>query len=945
MAEIKKETNTDNFKQLNTFKATKLNELTDEILKEKTRAAVILASFRAKKEVLSNTDEVVVGNSEDIKEEPKITVSEQTEIIVDMQNRTKELEISETVVAENAKAEAVVETKQPVSDKTEMQKESIEMPVEKEIPAVKANQKNDAVGVPSVDNAQKLKPSKKETMENKHSGENAPRQKTDKKPKTEKPVIRQTSSNPNIAQTEEVLPSGELRRIYIPPTPQKPKVQTRVFTQNGNGGYNSRPPRQQNQQNPNGSFQNRNQNAAGRPMRPNGGTTNIASLAKVAAQFPPTKAANQKGKNVKNNTGNNSQKFDDHTLNKRALLKKGYIVDDKSNKIGYDDEDVKIRNIKSKNKAINNTSFIVIENAVITTDPVPIKILSEKIGKTGAEIIKTLFFLGIVKTINETIDFDTAELVAGEYNITLEYKPAETLEEALASKNKIEEDEDKTKLKPRPPIVTIMGHVDHGKTSLLDYIRNAHVTSGEAGGITQHIGAYTVSLNGEPITFLDTPGHEAFTSMRARGAQVTDIAVLVVAADDGIMPQTIEAINHSKQANVPIIVAVNKMDKNTANPERILQQLTEHGILPEDWGGETPVVKVSAKTGQGVDDLLANILTLAEIKELKANPNRDAKGSIIEAKIDKGLGKIATILVQNGTLHIGDNVVAGCCTGKIRLMLDDKGKAVKKAGPSKPVSVTGWDELPEAGDSLSVVKDEKFARDLVMERKLKLSNTTQDDSSVSLNDLFDKIQKGELKSVKLIIKADVQGSLEAVKQSLSKLGNEEVNIEIIHGAVGGIKESDVTLAETAKAIIIGFNVRPDQKARTLAAQKKIDVRLYDIIYDAIEDIEKAVHGLLAPKYEEEILGSAEVRELFKISGVGVIAGSHVTEGKVIRGAKARIIRDGKVEYTGEIVSLRHNKDDVKEMQKNYDCGITLLNFQDIKQGDIIEAFQMVTINE
>lgn len=605
-----------------------------------------------------------------------------------------------------------------------------------------------------------------------------------------------------------------------------------------------------------------------------------------------------------------------------------------------------VRNYKvNKNRGGGNSATVIIENAVITTDPVSIKTLSEKIGKSAAEIVKTLFVLGIMKTINDSIDFATAELVADEFGITLEYKPDVTFEDTLTAQLEVDEVEDLENLVPRPPIVTIMGHVDHGKTSLLDYIRKTNVTGGEAGGITQHIGAYTVTLKGAPITFLDTPGHEAFTSMRARGAQVTDIAVLVVAADDGIMPQTIEAISHARQANVPIIVALNKMDRAGANPDRVLSQLAENGVTPEEWGGDTPVVRVSAKTGMGVEELLEQILVRAEVEELRANPDRAARGTIIEAKLDKGLGKIATILVQTGTLHVGDNVVAGVCTGKIRAMIDDKGRKVKKAGPSTPVSVTGWDDVPEAGDRLDVVADEKFARELAEERKLKLAASQNENTAVSLNDLFDKISKGELKSVKLIIKADVQGSVEAVKQSLSKLGNEEVNIDIIHSAVGGIKESDVLLAETSGAIIIGFNVRPDTNAKQLAAQKHIDIRFYNIIYNAIEDIEKAVKGMLDPKFQEVVLGSAEIRELFKISGVGTIAGCHVVDGKIVRGAKARLIRNGKVEYTGEIASLRHGKDDVKEMAKNFDCGIMLQNYQDVKVDDIIEAFTMEQTNE
>ena len=862
MPDIKKEANVDAVKQLAAFKQSKLLEINDSISKQKSRAAILLSSIKAKRAELLEAEE-----QKRLQEEAKLQALRAAEAKA-MQEQTQATETAEKAEKEETKVEESTEKKAPVAEKKSKKQEKIANPADSDF----------------------------------------------------------------VQETEEVLPNGEMRRIYVPPTPEKkPKVQTRVFGQNG---YQA--PRNK----PQGDFAK--QNGAPQGKQP---FKKTATLENMPQQFPPKPGTQQKGKGGKQNAAN-SGKYDDRSnkMNKRDLMKKGYLVDDR---ISYDEEGEEIvRSYKvPKNRGGGNSATVVIEHAVITTDPVPIKTLSEKIGKSAAEIVKTLFVLGIMKTINDSIDFDTAELVASEFKITLEFKPDVTLEETLNAQLDIDEVEDIDNLKPRPPIVTIMGHVDHGKTSLLDYIRKTNVTSGEAGGITQHIGAYTVTLNGQKITFLDTPGHEAFTSMRARGAQVTDIAVLVIAADDGIMPQTIEAINHAKQANVPIIVALNKIDKPGANPDRAMQQLPEYGVVPEEWGGDTPVVRVSAKTGVGVENLLENILTLAEIKELKANPDRNARGTIIEAKLDKGLGKIATILVQTGTLNIGDNVVAGTCTGKIRAMIDDKGKKVKKAGPSMPVSVTGWDDVPEAGDRIDVVADERFARELAEERKLKLAAANQETTSVSLNDLFDKISKGELKSVKLIIKADVQGSVEAVKQSLAKLGNEEVNIDIIHSAVGGIKESDVLLAETAGAIIIGFNVRPDTMAKQLAAQKKIDIRFYNIIYNAIEDIEKAVKGLLAPKFEEVILGSAEIRELFKISGVGTIAGCHVVDGKVVRGAKARLIRGGTVEYTGEIASLRHGKDDVKEMQRNFDCGIMLSNFQDVKVGDIIEAFTMEKLTD
>lgn len=903
MPEIKKEATVDSVKMLGEYKTTKLAELSESISRQKSRAAVLMASIKAKRDELAQKAELAEKASQEAKVEQQ--VQPETKAVEAEKEPEKPVEIVKDV--ESADDKKIVDVEPTPVQKTE---------------EVKTQQKQEVKTEAKAEDKKSTAPQKKEEK---------------KEEESKKPHITVVPKTPFELPQEnpEILPNGEVRRIYVPPTP-KPKVQTRVFGQGGyqqprgpkpqQGGYQGQRP--QGQQGQHGQ------------RRP----TTSQSVANAAQQFPPKPAA-QKGKGGKQNSNSGSSKFDDKsTMNKRTLMKRGYLVDDR---ITYDEDgEAIVRNYKvNKNRGGGNSATVIIENAVITTDPVSIKTLSEKIGKSAAEIVKTLFVLGIMKTINDSIDFATAELVADEFGIKLEYKPDVTLEDTLSAQLEVDDVEELENLVPRPPIVTIMGHVDHGKTSLLDYIRKSNVTGGEAGGITQHIGAYTVSLKGSPITFLDTPGHEAFTSMRARGAQVTDIAILVVAADDGVMPQTLEAISHAKQAKVPIIVAMNKMDRAGANPDRVLSQLAENGVTPEEWGGDTPVVRVSAKTGMGVEDLLEQILVRAEVEELRANPDRNARGTIIEAKLDKGLGKIATILVQTGTLHVGDNVVAGTCTGKIRAMIDDKGRKVKKAGPSMPVSVTGWDDVPEAGDRIDVVADEKFARELAEERKLKLAASQTESTSVSLNDLFDKISKGELKSVKLIIKADVQGSVEAVKQSLAKLGNDEVNIDIIHAAVGGIKESDVLLAETSGAIIIGFNVRPDNNAKQLAAQKKIDIRFYNIIYNAIEDIEKAVKGMLDPKFREVVLGSAEVRELFKISGVGTIAGCHVIDGKVVRGAQARLIRNGKVEYTGEIASLRHGKDDVKEMAKNFDCGIMLSNFQDVKVDDVIEAFTMERTDE
>ena len=898
MSEIKKDNAQEAVKQLGQYKVGQFAQLKNFVAEQKSRVAALMATAVVRRDALALKED----------EERKAREAEEENVV-----RTSEPPVVE---------------QQPAA--IEKQTEAVAAPAQPAVVAEPEPEKGKEPEQPVI--AEEVKPAPEPAPEKAEKPASAA-PKTEEKAAPAKPAapVRQATSNPSIQS--EILPNGEIRRIYVPPTPVKKGVTTRVFE----GGYNSgRGPRPQ---------------GTGAP-RPQGGSfprrdgLSASGLAEAARNAPPTKPAQKGGKQGSQKSGG-QRDGDRGTMNKRALLKRGFIVDDKYGNMGDEDARVRVyKGGKNKNSAGGSVSFV--EHAVITSDPVPIKVLSEKTGIGASEIISNLFKLGIIKTINESIDFETAELIVGEITknnpITLELKAETTFEEALSAKLVID-DEDVTKLVPRPPVVTIMGHVDHGKTSLLDYIRKANVAGGEAGGITQHIGAYTISLKGSPITFLDTPGHEAFTSMRARGAQVTDIAVLVVAADDGIMPQTIEAINHARQAEVPIIVAVNKIDKTGANPDQVLHQLTEQGVLPEEWGGETPVVRVSAKTGEGVESLLENILIMAEMRELKANPDRPARGTIIEARLDKGIGKVATILVQTGTLRIGDNVVAGISTGKIRAMIDDKGKQVRKAGPSTPVSVTGWDEVPEAGDIIDVVADEKFARELAEERKLRLATKGDDSGSVSLNDLFDKIKKGELKSVKLIIKADVQGSLEAVKQSLSKLGNDEVDIDIVHGAVGAIKESDVNLADTAKAIIIGFNVRPDANAKILAAQKKIDIRYYEIIYNAIEDIEKAVKGMLEPKFKEVVLGTAEIRELFRISGVGVIAGCHVTDGKIVRGAQARLIRNGAVEITSEIASLRHGKDDVKEIAKNFDCGIMLQNYQDVKVGDIIEAFRMEKLDE
>ena len=573
-------------------------------------------------------------------------------------------------------------------------------------------------------------------------------------------------------------------------------------------------------------------------------------------------------------------------------------------------------------------------------DEITVGELAARMKKTAAEVIKQLIKLGVMASVNQTVDYDTAALVAMELGCKVEKEVIVTIEERL-----IDDREDTAEeLQPRSPVVVVMGHVDHGKTSLLDAIRNTNVASGEAGGITQHIGAYTVQINGNPITFLDTPGHAAFTSMRARGAMCTDIAILVVAADDGIMPQTVEAINHAKAANIPIIVAINKMDKHGANPDRIKQQLTEYDLVPEEWGGETVICPISAKTGQGIDELLEMVILTAEVQELKANPNRLAKGVVIEARLDKARGPVATLLVQNGTLKQGDVIIAGTAVGRVRVMTDDKGRTVKTAGPSKPVEITGLAEVPGAGDIFNAVEDERMARQLVEQRKEDLkaaANKTK--GKVTLEDLFAQIQEGEMKELNIIVKADVQGSAEAVKASLEKISNDEVRVKVIHAGVGAISENDVLLASTSNAIIVGFNVRPDPVAAASAARAKVDMRMYRVIYDAINEIQDAMKGMLAPKYKEVIIGHAEVRQTYKVSAIGTIAGCYVKDGKITRDAQVRVLRDNIVIHEGQLGSLQRFKDSVKEVAANYECGMSIEKFNDIKEGDIFECFVMEQI--
>ena len=742
--------------------------------------------------------------------------------------------------------------------------------------------------------------------------------------------------------------------------PSRPGQPTGVFAQRQQGGYPPRPgqggPRPQGQ----GGFAPRPQgqgNFAPRPgqggPRPQGqgaprpgqggprpgGMGQRPQQGNRAARGPELAPVVEKER-VSNYDPNKKQYIRQHDPERVAKSRKQLAKESANMNGGMDDEVVRggkrARAGKKQPSAQQMMAPIHIDKAYMTAEHITVKDLTERIGKPAGEILKKLFLLGIMANINSELDFDTASLVCTEFGVELEMKLDRTAEDALTEETGAEDTEDQ--LQPRPPVITIMGHVDHGKTSLLDYIRKSHVTAGEAGGITQHIGAYTVNLNGRIITFLDTPGHEAFTAMRARGTQATDIAVLVVAADDGVMPQTVESINHARAAGVPIIVAINKMDKEGANPDRVKQDLTAYNLVPEEWGGDTIMAPVSALTGEGVDDLLEMILLQADVMQLRANPNRMARGVIIEAKLDKNRGPLATVLLKNGTLHVGDNIVAGMASGRVRAMLNDRGERVKEAGPSMPVEIAGFTEVPEAGDDMMAVADDRLSRQVAQERREKMRAARTATTKVSLDNLFDNINEGKLKNLNLIVKADVQGSVEAVKQALEKLSNDEVKVHILHSAVGAITKDDVNLASAFGAIIIGFNIRPDASAREAAAREEVDIRLYRIIYQAIEDIEAAMKGMLAPQYREEIIGHAEVRSVFMVSGVGMVAGCYVKDGKLQRNASVRLVRDNIVVFDGKLSSLRRFKDDVKEVAAGYECGVGLENYNDIKENDEIECF-------
>ena len=624
----------------------------------------------------------------------------------------------------------------------------------------------------------------------------------------------------------------------------------------------------------------------------------------------------------------------DQTVNKQKLTQRSSQYRGKPKNSRKETEAERLKRIQLERQKKQMT--ITIPDEIVVNE------LALRLKATAAEVIKKLMMMGVMATVNDVIDFDTASLIAMEFHAKVEKEVVVTIEEQIIDDSEDEDDN----LVPRAPVVVVMGHVDHGKTSLLDAIRKANVTKSEAGGITQHIGAYRVPVGDGEITFLDTPGHEAFTTMRARGAQVTDIAILVVAADDGIKPQTVEAISHAKAAGVSIIVAINKMDKPTANPDRVKEQLTQHEILPEEWGGDVPCMPISALTGEGIQELLEMVMLVADMKELKANPDRAAKGTVIEARLDKGRGPIATILVQNGTLNIGDSIVAGTTVGRVRAMTNDRGELVKSAGPSVPVEITGLDDVPTGGDIFNAVSDERLGRQLVEQRRSQQKEERFNaQTKVTLDNLFDQMQEGQMKELQIIVKADVQGSFEAVKQSLEKLINDEVRVRVIHGGVGAISESDVMLASASNAIIIGFNVRPDPVAEENAKRDGIDLHLYRIIYEAIEDVQAAMKGMLAPKYRELFYGRAECRQVYKISNVGIVMGSYVTDGKIVRNSLVRIVRDGIIIADDKIASLRRFKDDVKEVAEGYECGVTLEHFNDVKEGDVFESYIMEEYRE
>lgn len=901
--------------------AKKLNEKESE-LRRKQRMEAEAEQKAAEAEVISETEEFVSSYSEEPTVEvvsPAVQPVEPVEETVKKPETEKAKEPEKPKKSAKAEVPAVEKTAKPVE--TEQVKAVEEKPEKTEVKA--------AEEVPVKEAKEERKPEPKAEKPAKAEKANKPEnvQKTEKAEKTEKPEKAEVKQ-PEPVKAAEEKPAEQPKKSILsfivkkadPAQEQREKAERARKAAERNAAQSAeraaRAPRQG--QKPMGD----------KPFgsRPTGGGAAGRMPRQEVAFIPP-----KDNKPVRKKA---EKSFEEKRAanNKKLHVKELTVADFDENKTGYR----KLR--KPKQKKEEQSNFIKIEKAVITKEFTPIKELSEKLGISAVEITKRLFKEGITKTINDSIDFDTAAFIADDLGIEVTLKLEKSAED-LMNEGFADESQDGEKLVKRPPIVTVMGHVDHGKTSLLDKIRSANVAEGEAGGITQHIGAYSVEIHGNKITFIDTPGHAAFTAMRARGAQVTDIAVIVVAADDGIKPQTIEAINHAKAAGVDIIVAANKIDRPHIDLDRVRQQLSEQNILVEEWGGDVIMVPVSAKTGEGIEKLLESILLVAEMAELKANPDRKARGTVIEAKLDKGKGPLATVLVQNGTLHVGDNIVAGTVVGRVRAMINDKGSMVKTAGPSDAVSVLGLEDVPNAGDAIFAVDEEKLSKLVAQERRNKeREEMIRSQQKVTLDDLFSKISEGELKNLNLIIKADVQGSAEAVKQSLTELSNDEVKINVLHAAVGAINETDVTLAESSNAIIIGFNVRPDSKAKVQAERNHVDIKLYRIIYDAIDDITKAMKGMLAPKFEEIYTGKAEVRDTFKITGVGMVAGCYVTDGKIVRQAKLRIYRNDVMICEGNVLQLKRFKDEVKEVNQGYECGISIEGFNDIKVGDFIESY-------
>ncbi len=893
---------------------------TEKSLSEILRKLSALEADRAEKEALAREEAAraeaasAVSQPESPLPEPQKEVSEPAPAPEKEPESPAEAPAKAPVKAEKAEEPAKTAAEKPEKKAEEAAEKAAEKTAESAAP-VSEEKKEEKSGP-------KKAPEEKKPREAKapKEGEKAPGRE-EKAAETAKEPAKKPAAQTPAAQSPA---AGAPARPASPAAPRAPR-----YFRNGQeqGVYVAKPGVDVNAGTNTGGYRPRAERPA-RPAgsRPAGGRPAGARPVAAAPVLPKEKSAPPKKKTY------DKTYVEKKPVSKRTLVRQqGMTVEDfDENKSGYR----KLRTPKKQKK--QEIQAVKIDHAVVTTQEIPLKVLSEKLGISAVEISKRLFKEGIMKSINDSIDYDNAALLAADMGIDLEYKPEKTAEDML--RDTVVTEEDGANLVPRAPVVTVMGHVDHGKTSLLDKIRSTSVTAGEAGGITQSIGAYTVTAKGKQITFIDTPGHAAFTAMRARGAQVTDIVVLVVAADDGIMPQTVEAINHAKAANVPIIVAMNKMDKPEVNPDRVRQGLIEQNLVPEEWGGDTMIVPVSAKTGKGIDELLDAINLEAEMLELKANPDRPAKGTIIEAKLDKGKGPVASIIVQNGTLHTGDNILSGTTMGRVRAMFDDKGRAVKAAGPSMAVSVLGLEDVPNAGDSIVAV-DQSLMKQVQEERKNKeRESMIKEQARVTLDDVFAQVEEGKIKTLNLIVKGDVQGSVEAVKQSLEKLSNEEVRVKVIHAAAGAINESDVMLADSANAIIIGFNVRPDANARKLAESSKVDVRSYRIIYELIDDMEAALKGMLSPKTREVLTGKCEVRQTFNITGVGTVAGCYVTEGVIRRGGRLRIYREDIMICEGGVRQLKRFKDDVKEVAKGYECGCSIDGFNDIKVGDIIECY-------